>query len=98
VAEGNTVIAPTVGRVVLFVHKRDCYEFGFCIIAGRPHAATVAAVHSNRLVNLSIADANGKQFNRTSVTLRQPGEPEPGGDYCEWMPYQIDQAAKHAAA
>lgn len=79
----TTVIPPTVGRVVLFVPKESKYEFGYCLLAGKPHAATVAAVHGDRCVNLSIVDANGKQFSRTSVTLRQPGEPEPGGDYCE---------------
>ena len=90
------VIPPTVGRVVLFVPKKDSYEFGYCILAGRPHAATVATVHGDRCVNLSIVDANGKQFSRTSVTLRQPDDEAPGGDYCEWMPYQIGQAAKPA--
>lgn len=92
------IIVPTVGRVVLFVPKESSYGFGYNLYAGKPHAATVCAVHSNTCVNLSIFDANGKQFSRTSVTLRQPGEPEPGGDYCEWMDYQIKTAMKEQAA
>lgn len=93
------IIVPTVGRVVLFFAKngldKDYGEFRVCVNPGKPHAATVAYVHSDRLVNLSVVDANGKQFNRTSVTLRQPGDPVPQDDqYCEWMPYQVQVAAK----
>lgn len=32
------VITPTVGRVVLFVPKKDSYDFGYCILAGKPPA------------------------------------------------------------
>lgn len=90
------IIKPTVGRVVLFVPKHSSIAFGFDIIAGKPHAATIAYVHGDRCVNLSVCDTNGKHFPRTSVTLRQPGESDPGGDYCEWMPYQVGQAAAAA--
>ncbi len=90
------MIAPHVGRVVLFVPREDTFgQFGFYLQAGKPHAALVTAVHGDRCVNLAVFDANGKTFGRTSVTLRQPGdEAPPHGDYCEWMPYQIGQAAK----
>lgn len=81
------MIVPTVGRVVLFVPKQDDPS-GFGFHAGRATAAIVCYVHSDRLVNLAVFDSNGKQFARTSVTLRQEGDPEPGGDYCEWMAYQ----------
>jgi hypothetical protein len=86
------MISPTVGRVVLFVPAESKHDFGFSINAGRPHKAEVCYVHSDRMVNLSICDANGKQFSRTSITLRQPEDPVPQGDYCEWMPYQIATA------
>lgn len=88
------MISPTVGRVVLFVPGQDMYGFGYSLSAGAQHAATVAYVHSDRCVNLSVTDSNGKQFARTSVTLRQPEDPIPSaGDYCEWMPYQVQTAA-----
>lgn len=91
------MIVPTVGRVVLFVPKQAKYEFGFCFLAGREHAALVVAVHGDRCVNLAAFDANGKSYNFTSVTLQQPGDPEPGGDYCKWMPFQVGQAQKTEA-
>jgi hypothetical protein len=87
------VIQPTVGRMVLFVPKQAKYEFGFCFVAGREHAAVVTAVHGDRCVNLAAFDANGKSYGFTSVTLVQPDdEATPGGDYCRWMPWQIGQA------
>ncbi len=89
----SSVIKPTVGRVVLFVPRASKYEFGHCFVGGRQHAALVTAVHSDRCVNLAAFDANGKTYGFTSVTLKQPDEALPdGGDYCEWMPYQIGQA------
>ncbi len=92
----SQTIKPTIGRVVLFVPKESKHGFGFALNAGKPHNAHVAYVHSDTCVNLTVSDANGKTFGMTSVTLRQPGEPEPGGDYCEWMPYQIQAAQAHA--
>ena len=89
------MIAPTVGRVVLYVPREDKYAFGFHLSAGRPHAAIVTAVHGDRLVNLAVFDTGGKTFPATSVTLKQPEDKAPDyGDYCEWMPYQIGQASK----
>jgi hypothetical protein len=93
-----SAIKPTVGRVVLFVPKTAKYEFGFCFVAGRAHAALVTAVHGDRCVNIAAFDANGKSYGFTSVTLRQTDDPAPDGDYCEWMPYQLGQAAKTEAA
>ncbi len=95
------MIKPTIGRVVLFVPKQAKYEFGFCFVAGRPHAALITAVHGDRCVNLAAFDANGKSYGFTSVTLRQPEDADQGfagGDYCEWMPFQVGQAAKTEAA
>ena len=90
------MIKPSVGRVVLFV-PGDSYgwQMGFSLSKGGTYAALVTAVHSDRMVNLSVFDANGKQFGRTSVTLCQPeDEAPPSGDYCRWMDYQVGQAAK----
>lgn len=62
----------------------------------QPLAATVAFVHGDRMVNLSVVDANGYQFSRTSVRLIQEGDDRPeNGGFAEWMPYQIGQAKKH---
>lgn len=85
------MIKPTVGRVVWFNQEnRD-------LAGDKTLAAIVAHVHSDRLVNLCVIDANGNTHSRTSVTLVQPGDATPGaGPYCEWMPYQIGQAARAA--
>jgi hypothetical protein len=81
------VINPTVGRVVLF-HPDAPHD--------QPFAATIAYVHSDRMVNLSVIDANGFQFSKNSVTLIQDDDAYPA-EYCEWMPYQKGQAAKTEA-
>lgn len=86
------MIKPTVGRVVLFIPEKSSKEFGYCINAGKDHSARIAYVHSDRCVNLEVIDANGKSFNRTSVTLVQEGDAPYDGDHCRWMPYQIGQA------
>jgi hypothetical protein len=86
------MIKPTVGRVVWFYpHAGDST---LCQAPGEPLAAIIARVWSDRVVNLSVIDANGKQEPRTSVTLVQDGDEKPQGYYCEWMPYQKGQAAK----
>lgn len=80
------MIIPTVGRMVWY--------YGDNMIDDQPMAATIAFVHSDRLVNLSVIDPNGYQFPLQSVPLVQEGEERPMGFYCTWMPYQIGQAAK----
>lgn len=88
------VIPPTVGRVVWFNQGAP----GMFPGSDQTRAAIVAHVHSDRMVNLSVFDANGNVHSRTSVPLLQPGDEKPAsGFYAEWMPYQIGQAAKHAA-
>jgi hypothetical protein len=45
----------------------------------------------------AISDHYGKTFAMTSVQLVQGDERRPeNGYFCEWMPYQVGQAAKHA--
>ena len=91
-------IPPTVGRVVLFTPSRLTGDYGFTHIDSRkPLAAIVAHVFNDALVNLSVFDSNGTPFSRTSVPLVQADEDKPEhGYFCEWMPYQVGQAAKHA--
>lgn len=89
----SKVIVPTIGRQVWF--------WGFSrVVAGRPddqpEAATVCYVHSPSMVNLQVINCNGEARSVCSVFLRQPDTEPPTNDaYCEWMPYQIGQAAKH---
>ena len=83
-------IKPTVGRVVWFFDALvlDAPE-------PQPLAAMVTYVHSETMVNLVVFDANGVPTGRTSIELRQPGTTAPAGPFCEWMLYQVGQAAKH---
>lgn len=85
------MINPTVGRVVWY------YPVGSNPAVGQPHAALVAHVWSDTCVNLVVFNANGKPYNVTSALLYQEGNPKPDSGYCEWMPYQVGQAKKHAA-
>ncbi|MFM9424350.1 hypothetical protein RCH10_000778 [Variovorax sp. GrIS 2.14] len=87
----DKIIIPTVGRQVWFtpnksdpLHDED----------PAPFAATVARVFAERCVNLMVLNRQGKPVERTSVLLKQAGmEYEPLSSFCEWMPYQIGQAA-----
>ena len=92
-------IRPTVGRVVLFTPSRLTGDGRFAHIDGRkPLAAIVAHVFNDALVNLAVFDSNGTSHSRTSVPLVQEGEAKlEHGYFCEWMPYQVGQAAKHAS-
>ena len=76
---------PTVGRTVHF-HPT----------AGVTHAAIIAYVHSDTMVNLAVFDDNGKAYGQPSVQLVAPGTPKPEfGFYCDWMSYQVEQAKKN---
>lgn len=79
------MIQPTVGRVVHYFNVRP----GF---GADPRAAIVTFVHSDTVVNLCVLDSSGNTFGRTSVRLLQPGESQPNGEYCSWMPYQVQKA------
>jgi hypothetical protein len=82
------MISPTIGRVVLYHPKAG---------ATTTHAAIVAYVWSDRMVNLAVFDENGHAYSVTSVTLVQPEDETAPTSYCEWMPYQKGQAAKTEA-
>jgi hypothetical protein len=93
------MIKPTVGRVVWFtpssVHPVPDF---LAIDKEQPCAAIVIYVWNDRMVNLVTFDQYGKAFNSTSVQLLQDDDAKPAhGYFCEWMPYQVGQAAKHAA-
>jgi len=84
-------ITPTIGRVVWF------YPHGHRE-GSLPHAAMIAFVHSDSLVNLGVLDPNGRSYNETSVSLIQDGDPAPdSGRYATWMPFQIGQAKQAEA-
>lgn len=76
---------PTVGRVVLYHPK-----------PGVIHAALIAYVHSDTMVNLAAFDNNGNPYGQTSVELVAPDAPSTPefGSYCQWMPFQVQQAKK----
>lgn len=82
------MITPTVGRIVHYTPPSD--NVGEWMHA--PLAAMITHVWSDTCVNLAIWNHDGSPVYHPpcSVTLVQPGDEKPGGgNYCEWMPYQI---------
>lgn len=96
----QSIIKPTVGRVVWFYPSQNTGEAGFARHAegGGPYAAFIAHVWSDHLVNLSVLDANGVAHSRTSVPMYHGECDVPEHAFCGWMPYQKGQAAKTEAA
>lgn len=91
----SKIIKPTVGRIVYFYEaKSGPYDNGPTVKVTGPLAARVTAVHGDTCINVAIDNANGSgSFGRTSIRLLHPGEHRPTlGEWCEWMPYQIEQA------
>lgn len=87
------MIKPTIGRIVWFYPQgRQQVE-----AKQQPHAAIIAYVHSDDYINITYFDTNGFAHPANGVFLRQEGEPRPDFAFCEWMPYQLGQAAKTAA-
>jgi len=90
------IISPTVGRKVWYTPDpaQDVRTD-----KRQPYDATICYVWSDRMVNLSVSDHNGRLVpGTTSVQLMQPGDETPNGAYCEWMPYQVGQAERAQAA
>ena len=73
------MIQPTVGRIVEFIEAHNEH----------PNAAIVVHVHNDRLVNLVAFDQVGHAAVQLNTPLRQPEDPRPEGNYCQWMPYQV---------
>lgn len=54
--------------------------------------AGIAYVHSDTMINVTVADHNGNMHKRTSVPLLGFDDPKPQDNaYCTWMDYQINQ-------
>jgi len=85
------MIKPTVGRVVWY------WPDGAGGPEAQPYAAIIAYVWSDRLINIGYFDQDGEHDNEISVVLVQEGDPRPASRFCEWMPYQMGQAAKTEA-
>jgi hypothetical protein len=81
------MIKPTIGRVVWYWQPST-------VPLAQPQAALIAWVHSDTLVNLAAFWADGEAYGVKNVPLYQGDGDRPGGEFCEWMPYQIGQAAK----
>lgn len=90
-----SIISPTVGRIVLFHPEHNTRDSRFAYAP--TCAAIIAKVWTDTCVNLTVFDANGEPWSRTSVELVHDGMVAPNGNWCEWMPYQKGQAAKTEA-
>lgn len=97
----SKIISPTIGRKVWYWHSgwavpqlggESIYPVSYD--ASQAMDATVIYVFSDRMVSLDVTDHRGNRFIASSVTLVQPGDERPGGAFCEWMPFQVGQAAK----
>jgi hypothetical protein len=88
------MIVPTIGRVVwYFPSDDDLNRLGMIKHGDQPFDAHVIYVWSDTCVNLVVFDHAGYQFTKTSVAINVEG----ASPRAEWMPYQREQAAKHAA-
>lgn len=86
-----TIITPTVGRKVWYYPGGEQQ-----LKHDQPNDATIARVHSDRLINIGYRDANGESGNASSVPLVQEGDEFPHGPFCMWMPFQQGQARAQA--
>ena len=89
------MIKPTVGRIVWY-WPGDAEKSLMAVNGLAPLAAIVTAVF-DMTVNLVVFDAKNAAFGIGGVLLYQGDGPRPYGNFCEWMPYQIGQAAKAEA-
>lgn len=94
------MIKPTNGRIVWYTPDRTGPDD---MIAQHdkkvPLSAIVCHVWGDRCVNLLVISSNGDVHPRTSVDLLQGDEKgQERGRYCEWMPFQRDQAKAFVAA
>lgn len=93
------MISPTNGRIVWYTPPTYSTLIEFPENGGKPLAAIVVHVWHDRMVNLAVFNSNGLLCPKTSVRLLQDSDlADALGGYCEWMPYQIDQAKKNETA
>lgn len=84
-------ITPTIGRIVWYTPSPS---FDSRSDKSQPLAAIVCRVNPNGTVNLGAFNQEGIQGGVTNVPLLQGDDPIPSsGDYAQWMPYQLKQAA-----
>lgn len=88
------MIKPTVGRVVWF-WPASLVPKGSP--GAQPLAATIAFVHQEDRVNLTVHDRDGSTYGLEGVYLWDGEAVMPDMPHCEWMPYQKGQAAKTEA-
>lgn len=97
------IIKPTIGRRVWYwpsAWDLDQVANPNAMTASdrsQPCDAGICCVWNDSMVNLTVADHNGKMHARSSVLLLQPGSGNTEGGYAQWMPYQAAQAAKDKA-
>ena len=90
------LIVPDVSRHVHFIPDNED-RIAMSVAEGQPLHAVVIFVIDARTVNLAITDHYGMFHTRLGVTLVQPFDELPGGSYCRWMPYQVQQALRAQA-
>lgn len=79
------MIQPTVGRMILFRAPSS----------SKPLAATVAAVNDDGTINIGYLDSIGAHHSSQFIRIIEPGDTVgPEEHWCEWMPFQLGQAAK----
>lgn len=100
------IIIPTIGRRVWY-WPSEADRVTMQTAVGQAGTETQACdagivyVHSDTMVNLTVADHNGNMHARTSVRLLQEGDrrPEAGSEaFAEWMPYQVGQAKAQSSS
>jgi len=78
------IITPTVGRIV---HYTPSPGDSYVSLAhqDQPLAAIIVYVHTDKYVNLSVFDADGRCHRRAGVLLLPfSSQPLPEGNYCRW--------------
>lgn len=88
------MIAPTIGRVVLFTPNRNAYPDNT-----QPWPALICFVHSDSIINVAGFTNEGAAFSGVNIPLLQSDSdtrPIDSG-YAAWMPYQQAKAAEDAA-
>lgn len=92
------MIKPTIGRVLWFWPSLEVQQ-GFVVLhPEQACVAQIAYVWADDLINISANDHRGIQKAFTSVPLIQPGQSKPASGFCcEWMPFQVGQAAAQSS-